>query len=150
MTGLPTCRLARENCVLKCLFGTTQKQVHHRVDILTLLVKCVSVAHSTSVETNMFSASRSQSILPPSFYRKLNCLANLNSLTCYLNNVAEHVTYYFNNVENLEVYHLNNVENLGLELEQCGKTCDILLEQSGKCRDLELEQRGKICDILLE
>ena len=97
-----------------------------------------------------FSASRSQSILPPSFYRKLNCLANLNSLTCYLNNVAEHVTYYFNNVENLEVYHLNNVENLGLELEQCGKTCDILLEQSGKCRDLELEQRGKICDILLE
>ena len=52
MTGLPTC-LAGEKGVLKCLLRTTHNQVHHRVDILTLRMQCVSVAHSTSVETSL-------------------------------------------------------------------------------------------------
>ena len=52
MTGLPTC-LAGENGVLKCLLGTTHTQVHHRVDILTLPMQCISIAHSTSVETKL-------------------------------------------------------------------------------------------------
>ena len=50
VTGLPTC-IAGENGVIKCLFGTTQTQVHHRVDILTRPMQCISVAHSTSIET---------------------------------------------------------------------------------------------------